>query len=297
MEWNYGGKRGFGRGGGVVARVGGRRVGWERLRKNGVGFGSVNGGDGAFGSVDVKGGVCELERRRDLCSISAGYLLNVTSGTWLTPNASTAYVWTHQVLVCIPWILTDTTHASIWVTAGSTGQTPPSSLEGDVLIASLMAVTSGTVSVVIWQVPNQPIVFASDPSQKQRSEDDAVAWTWLEFMQNPTQSEMVLYFPMTRAVVRAMDAVEQYVPHKNAQLDIQKWFVYGASKRGWITWLTGAVASDRVVGIAPMVMDALNVRVFLEEGVVGVYRSPKETRRLQGGDDSYSTRVPELEEW
>jgi PhoPQ-activated pathogenicity-related protein len=193
-------------------------------------------------------------------------LLNVTSGTWLTPNMTNNYVWSHQVFVCIPTEVKDYTHASIYVTGGGTGQSPPDTLDEDILAASAMCVTTGTVAVTIWQIPNQPLVFANDPSHQERSEDAAVAWTWYQLIQNPTQSEWVLYFPMTRAVVRAMDAVEQYAPHHNAQLDIQKWFVYGASKRGWITWLTGAVANDRVVAIAPMVMDLLNVRLFESGG-------------------------------
>jgi PhoPQ-activated pathogenicity-related protein len=32
----------------------------------------------------------------------------------------------------------------------------------------------------------------------------------------------------------------------------------GASKRGWTTWLVGAVACDRVLAITPVVLDLLN---------------------------------------
>jgi PhoPQ-activated pathogenicity-related protein len=39
---------------------------------------------------------------------------------------------------------------------------------------------------------------------------------------------------------------------------IQKWMAMGASKRGWTTWLVGAAAHERMMGIAPVVMDLLN---------------------------------------
>lgn len=38
---------------------------------------------------------------------------------------------------------------------------------------------------------------------------------------------------------------------------LRRWIVAGASKRGWTTWLVGAV-DPRVIGIVPLVMDELN---------------------------------------
>lgn len=50
--------------------------------------------------------------------------------------------------------------------------------------------------------------------------------------------------------------VAKVIPEKNLHLDY--FTVSGASKRGWTTWLVGAVDPKRVVAIVPIVLDAIN---------------------------------------
>jgi PhoPQ-activated pathogenicity-related protein len=65
---------------------------------------------------------------------------------------------------------------------------------------------------------------------------------------------------MVKASLRAMDAITEFVaktlPGLNTQLDY--FGVSGASKRGWTTWLVGAVDPKRVQVIVPIVLDAIN---------------------------------------
>jgi len=65
---------------------------------------------------------------------------------------------------------------------------------------------------------------------------------------------------MVKASIRAMDAVQEFVrtklPETGATCDY--FAVSGASKRGWTTWLVGAVDPKRVTVIAPVVLDAIN---------------------------------------
>jgi PhoPQ-activated pathogenicity-related protein len=65
---------------------------------------------------------------------------------------------------------------------------------------------------------------------------------------------------MVKASIRAMDAMQEYVRTKHTDLgaSIDYFSVSGASKRGWTTWLVGAVDPDRVKIIVPIVLDAIN---------------------------------------
>ncbi len=62
---------------------------------------------------------------------------------------------------------------------------------------------------------------------------------------------------MVKSAVRGMDAV-QAAAEKEWDLKLETFTVSGASKRGWTTWLTGAV-DPRAIAIAPMVIDVLNM--------------------------------------
>jgi PhoPQ-activated pathogenicity-related protein len=105
-------------------------------------------------------------------------------------------------------------------------------------------------------VPNQPLTFTDDPTP--RKEDAIIAYTWNKFIRTG-DSKWPLRLPMTKAAVRAMDAVTDFCakPAQSSQR-IDRFVVSGASKRGWTTWTTAPV-DPRVVAIAPMVIDALNV--------------------------------------
>jgi len=225
--------------------------------------------DGAFSWYDT--GVV-IESTFDNVTKSGGwrgYLLNVTSQKWLTPAdfaGPYGHVWTHQVLVIIPEVLNYPDAAAMWITGNDNDGTPnsaPDPTDEDVLVCASLAVTVGTVCSVLWQIPNAPIVFTSDPERKGRSEDAAVAWTWRQFMLNhPTQPEWVLYFPMAKAGIKAMDATTAFVANKTKQT-IGRWVTAGASKRGATTWLTGAV-DKRIIGIVPIVFDALNFKATVD---------------------------------
>ena len=110
-------------------------------------------------------------------------------------------------------------------------------------------------------VPNQPLVFEQDGQQ--RVEDDLIAYTWMKLMKtgDPTWTARM---PMVKSAVRAMDAIQAVMASDaGGRLQVDGFVVAGGSKRGWTTWLTGAV-DKRVVAIVPIVIDILNVRRWIQ---------------------------------
>src|SRR2546430_16116448 len=59
-----------------------------------------------------------------------------------------------------------------------------------------------------------------------------------------------------------MDAVQR-LGREQWGLAVARFTVTGASERGWTSWLTAAV-DPRVAGVAPMVIDMLNMRAQIE---------------------------------
>ncbi|XP_072181379.1 autocrine proliferation repressor protein A-like [Diadema setosum] len=188
------------------------------------------------------------------------YVINMTSQKWLTYNDSDSAIWWHYLTITIPHRLISTEHAFLFITGGSQHSSPPDPRsDNEVRRTSNIALGAGIVGATLRQVPNQPIVFKTDPKQMKRTEDAIIAFTWRHFIENGTdQPNWLLRLPMTKAAVRAMDTITTFVAQQYAGQNVSKFIVAGESKRGWTTWTTGVV-DKRVVAIAPIVLDLLNM--------------------------------------
>ena len=182
------------------------------------------------------------------------YVLDMTSQTWRSKDEVSQPEWKHWVVIAKPDEVKYDTALLVVAGGGSGSQPEPSKL------ASQMAMATKSVVIELKQIPNQPLVFFNDGEE--RKEDNTVAYSWDKVMTTGDPTWCVR-FPMVKAAVRAMDSVQAFLASKEGgELKINKFVVCGASKRGWTTWLVGAV-DPRVVAIMPLVIDALNLETQL----------------------------------
>jgi PhoPQ-activated pathogenicity-related protein len=180
------------------------------------------------------------------------YMIDLVSQSWLTTNEVDRPVWQHWLTLVKPDKVSSPV-GLLFIGGGSHRTNPPSKAE-----ANLVSVATETETVVaqISNVPNQPLVFAGETSR--RTEDSLIAYTWDKFLRTGDE-KWPARLPMTKAAVRALDTMTAFCASEaGGKVTVDKFFVAGGSKRGWTTWTTAAV-DNRVIGIAPIVIDMLNV--------------------------------------
>ncbi len=170
------------------------------------------------------------------------YDIDLTSQVWQR------ITWKHALTVFVP--TNNIRHRDtvlLFIMGGSTGGKLG---DDDRAMGRRLANAAQMPVAFLSQVPNQPLLG-------DRKEDDLISETFLRYLETK-DATWPLLFPMVKSAVRAMDALQEVALQKHDQR-INRFVVTGGSKRGWTTWLT-AVADDRVAGIAPIVIDTLNMR-------------------------------------
>jgi PhoPQ-activated pathogenicity-related protein len=186
-------------------------------------------------------------------------LLDLTSQQWLTPAEIDEPMWRHWLTVIRPPTVTGDT-ALLFIAGSARTRPRPSEAPADLL---RIAKSTQTVVAELRLVPNQPVTFRDDPAGQPRAEDDLIAYTWNKFL-HTGDARWPAQLPMTKSAVRAMDAVSAFAASSaGGAVTVSRFVVSGASKRGWTTWMTAAV-DRRVVAIAPLVIDLLNVEASFD---------------------------------
>ena len=182
-----------------------------------------------------------------------GYHIKMISGEWLDSKKVDQVEWWHYVDIIIPKQTTSST-GIMFIDGGEKSEDyfriDAQSIRN--------AIKTQSVIVNISNIPFQPLNFLSS-EQDSFEEDDLIAFAWNKFLKQGAKQKDVEWlprFPMTRAIVRAMDLAQEIVLQND--IVVKDFVVSGASKRGWTAWTTAAVDS-RVKAVVPMVIDMLNL--------------------------------------
>ncbi|MFT6808223.1 MAG: PhoPQ-activated pathogenicity-related protein [Saprospiraceae bacterium] len=189
------------------------------------------------------------------------YVIKMISQKWLTEAEVEQPIWWHWLTMVVPNEIVSST-GMVFIGGGSHNSKQPTKPDDLTLHAAL-----GTKSIVaeLHNIPNQKTVFVGD-DYGPRGEDELIAYGWRKFLEGGAKDEDAKWlarFPMTKAVVRAMDVITAVTKDNKELKTVDKFLIAGGSKRGWTTWTTGAV-DDRVIAIAPIVIDMLNMKPSFE---------------------------------
>ena len=179
------------------------------------------------------------------------YRLRMRSQTWREKE------WIHELVIFVPREIKNS-ETLIHISGGNANEETgePNYHKWDHYLIGYMgniASRCKALTAVLWQVPRQPLYGG-------KYEDELVSYTLHNF-QNDGDYSWPLLFPMTKSAIRAMDAIEQFSEQRGHKIKSNRFVTNGISKRGWTTWLTAATGDKRVVAIAPMVIDILDMPV------------------------------------
>jgi PhoPQ-activated pathogenicity-related protein len=186
------------------------------------------------------------------------YLYNMVSQEWRSSDEIDRTLWQHQLVIAVPDTVISTT-SMLFVGDNDNDAPPPDASDIIIQIISQLATGSQTIVSAVYQIPNQPFTFADETSS--HKEDQLTGYTWAKFL-DTGDTTWPIHVPMTKSIIRAMDAVQQIAPTLGAY-QIDNFVLTGYSKRGQVTWLAGAI-DPRVKAIAPGVIDFLNVAPSME---------------------------------
>lgn len=180
------------------------------------------------------------------------HVLEMTSQTWLTLKEVDRPEWRHWLVIVVPRKVTPSI-GLLFIGGGKNGDAAPAA--ADPMLVRI-ARNTGAVAAELRMVPNQPLLFHGE--RRPRSEDSLIAYAWDKFLRTG-EARWLPRLPMTKAAVRAMDTVTEFLQSEaGGGLTVDRFVVCGGSKRGWTTWTTAAV-DKRVVAIVPFVIDLLNL--------------------------------------
>ncbi|MBO4641486.1 MAG: PhoPQ-activated pathogenicity-like protein PqaA type [Bacteroidaceae bacterium] len=211
------------------------------------------------GDTSYRWSVIDSTRESDILA----YRLQLVSQTWQ------GIPWNHELVILVPQKVRHH-EALLHLTGGSedekNGQIKYHGWDdGTIRAMGQIAHNCQAVTAILWQVPRQPLFDG-------KKEDVLVSYTFHQYQQTNDETWPLL-FPMAKSALRAMDAITQFTTSRRVRKEVNRFVVNGVSKRGWTTWMAAATGDKRIVAIAPMVIDILNmpVNVAYQKHMYGQY--------------------------
>lgn len=191
--------------------------------------------DGAY-SIDPAARLSRLQYR-----IRTLYM---TSQLW-APTGRTPDAWDHKINVIVPVNRTNTT-ALLFVREGILADVLNTATVDQEMLD--LALASGSVVVILYQMPDRGSTAAHT----------LAAETFAEYLATG-DSDWPLLMPMTKSIVKTMDAVTSYLAQGNeGDVEVKDFVVAGGDLNGWAAWLAAAVDS-RVKAVLPMGWSMINM--------------------------------------
>ncbi len=164
--------------------------------------------------VNVDDGAYKWEKisQNDFKDGSVIYELKLTSQVWQ------GITWQHTLQIIKPKRIQKTPTLVLLLVVGS------GKGEKELRYGELISNRIGAPVAILHDVPNQPLFGGL-------REDDLIAYTFAKFLET-NDNTWPLLLPMTKSVVKAMDAVEEFMGGK-LNIPVSGFVVTGASKRGW----------------------------------------------------------------
>ena len=182
-------------------------------------------------------------------------IIDMVSQNWRTKADVDRTEWRHWLTVSIPQHVTSDI-GMLLIGGGYNGEGARANKRAEVI-----ARATNSVVAELGMVPNQRLMFHNDG--KMRTEDDLIGYTSDQFLKTGDPSWPARN-PMVKSAVRALDTMTAVMAsEEGGRRTLDRFVVAGGSKRGWTTWLTGAV-DDRVVAIIPLVIDVLNTEYSMK---------------------------------
>lgn len=172
--------------------------------------------------------------------VSTFYNFSLTSLTFNNKN------WNHTVNIIVPKVIKTKGIALILNAQGKSSDDLSK-------IADISVALIGCPLIMVWDVPN---------TNGGTSEDSDIANSLLAAI-NTKDVYKAINLPMAKAVLKAMDMADEFLPTINIT-DIKKYVITGGSKNGWTCWLAAASGDKRIAGIAPIVFDFLDINKQLD---------------------------------